>query len=77
MTCIMVGIERTVYLQLAGSAEPHVINAWQLCHAVAGLVHGDATHVAADQLVKVKVHITVAHAAPVPGPLHLHSPGQP
>ena len=59
------------HLQLACPAQPHVINSGQLGNAIAGLVHGDATHVAADQLVRVKVHITVTHAAPVPRPSHL------
>lgn len=36
-------------------------------------MHGDAARVAADQLVKVKVHVAVAHAAPVACPPHLRA----
>ena len=61
------------HLELACSAQPHVVHAGQLGHAVAGLVHRDAAHVAADELVRVEVHVAVADAAPVPSPPHLRS----
>ena len=64
---------RMLYLELACSAQPHVIDAGQLGHAVARLVHGDAAHVAAHELVRVEVHVAVADAAPVPSPSHLRS----
>lgn len=59
------------YLELTSSAEPHVILARQLLHAIAGLVDCDATHVTAHKLVLVIVHITVAHCTPVTSPPHL------
>ena len=61
------------YLELTSSAEPHVILAWQLLHPIARLVHGDATHIAAHQLVLVIVHIAVTHCASVTCPPHLHT----
>ncbi len=35
-------------------------------------MHGDAASIAGDELVKIKVNIAVADAAPVPRPPHLH-----
>ena len=61
------------YLELTSSAEPHVILAWQLLHPIARLVHGDATHIAAHQLVLVIVHIAVTHCASVTCPPHLYT----
>ena len=60
------------HLELACAAEPHVVNPRQFRDAVAGLMHGDAAHVAADELIRVKVHVAVAHAAAVSSPAHLH-----
>jgi hypothetical protein len=61
------------YLELASSAEPHVILARQLLHPVARLVHRDATHITAHQLILVIVHIAVAHCASVTSPPHLYT----
>lgn len=61
------------YLELTGSAEPHVILPRQLLHAIAGLVDCDATHVTADQLVLVIVHITVTNRTPVSRPPYLQT----
>ena len=59
------------HLELAGAAEPHVVLAGQVGHAVAALVDGEAAGVAADQLVGVEVHLAVAHRAAVARPAHL------
>ena len=61
----------TACLELTGSAQPHVILSWQLLHPIAGLVHCDATHITADQLILVIVHVTVTNCAPVTCPPHL------
>ena len=37
-------------LELACTAEPHVIDAWQFQNAIAGLVHWDLIHVTADEV---------------------------
>ncbi len=62
------------YLELTGSAEPHVILARQLLHPIARLVHCDATHITAHQLILVIVHIAVTHCASVTCPPHLYTP---
>lgn len=69
----MYAFQGMVYLELACSAQPHVVDAGQLGHTIAGLVHSDAAHVAAHELVRVEVHVAVADAAPVPSPPHLRS----
>jgi hypothetical protein len=61
-----------IYLELTRSAEPHLILARQLGHPVARLMHGDAAHVTAQELIKVVVHVSVTHTAVVASPLHLH-----
>ena len=61
------------YLELTGSAEPHVILPRQLLHAVAGLVDCDAAHVTAHQLVLVIVHIAVTNCTPVSRPPYLQT----
>ena len=61
------------HLELARAAQPHVVHARQVGHAVAGLVHGDAARVAGHELVEIEVHVAVAHAASVARPAHLHA----
>ena len=65
------GLGQAGYLEHTSSAEPHVIFARQLLHTIAGLVHRDAAHIAAHQLILVIVHIAVTHCAAVASPAHL------
>ena len=56
----------------ARGTHPLVLRGRQVAHTVARLVHSDAACMAVDELVRVIVHLTAAHGAPVAAPLDVH-----